>query len=411
MDPRTPAPAPTTAPPGFAPDQAGFYLGDPHTAFRRLRAEDPVHWYEDGGFWCVLRHADVQAVSRSPRTFVSSRGTQMFQIASSGVRTNLPVDTLAPSIIQTDPPHHNRLRKLVMGAFTPRRIAEMEPRLREIAGECLDAIEPGGTVDFVETAAVPFPMLVIAEMLGISGDDRAEFRRWSDAMVVAGGGGFGDETGQAIRELFGYLTAVIAERRKAPRDDLISVLMDAEIEGERLRDAEVLMFLLTLLVAGNETTRNLVSCGALALLREPDQHRLLRTRPEWLPNAVEEMLRYVSPVRNFARCAAADTELAGRPIQAGQYVVMLYGSANRDESVFGDDSERFDVTRASARRHVAFGFGEHLCLGASLARLEGLVLWDELFARFGHLELAGEPEPLSSSLMNGLVHLPVVFQK
>jgi cytochrome P450 len=393
----------------FAPDQVDFYLGDPDAAFRHLRAEDPVHWYEAGGFWCVVRHADVHAVSRAPRTFISSRGTQIFQIASSGVVTNMPDDTVAPSIIQTDPPHHNRLRKLVMGAFTPRRIAAMEPRLREIARGSIRAIAPGETVDFVEDAAVPFPMLVIAEMLGISGDDRGDFRRWSDAMIVAGGGGITEDTQTAIGELFGYLAAVIDERRKAPADDLISVLLDAEIEGERLGDSEVLMFLLTLLVAGNETTRNLLACGALALLRHPDQHRLMRTRPEIVENAIEEMLRYVSPVRNFARCAAVTTEVAGRKIEAGQYLVMLYGAANRDESVFGADAERFDITRQSARRHVAFGFGEHLCLGASLARLEGRIMWEELFARFSDIELAGEPEPLPSTLMNGLVRLPVVF--
>ncbi len=408
------SPAATPPPPStadFAPDRVDFYLGDPDSAFRRLRADDPVHWYEDGGFWCVLRHADVQEVSRSPRAFVSSRGTQIFQIAQRGRLTPEQRGVVtAPSIIQMDPPEHNRHRKLVIGAFTPKRIADMEPRLREIARSCLDAITPGETVDFVETAAIPFPMLVIAEMLGVSNDRSDDFRRWSDAVVVAGAGGFDDAARETLVELFGYLQTVIAERRKARRDDLISVLLDAEIDGERLDDGEILMFCMTLLVAGNETTRNLLSGGAVELMRAPDQWQRLRREPGWLDNAVEEMLRFVSPVRNFARCAARDVELRGRAIAKGEYVVMLYASANRDEAVFGPDAERFDITRESARRHLAFGFGEHLCLGASLARLEARVMWEELLARFTDLEPAGEPEPLPSTLMNGLVHLPVVLR-
>jgi len=410
MDVESPGSALRTPVSDFAPDRVEFYLGRPEAVFRRLRTEDPVHWYEDGGFWCVLRHADVQAVSRSPRRFISSAGTQIFQIKG---RIEAPPEGFvqAPSIIQMDPPAHNRHRKLVMGAFTPRRIAAMESRIREIARESLREIAPGETVNFVESVAIPLPMLVIAEMLGVPGEDRHDFRRWSDAMIVAGGGDLGTDTRETLTELFGYLGQFVVERRKQPRDDLISLLLDAEIEGERLTDGEVLMFLMTLLVAGNETTRNLLSGGALALLRDPDQERLLRERPALLGNAVEEMLRYVSPVRNFARSAARDTELGGRRIRAGEFLVMLYASANRDEAVFGEDAERFDIARESARRHVAFGFGEHLCLGASLARLEARVMWEELLAHFSGFEQVGEPVPLPSTLMNGLVDLPVVFHR
>jgi cytochrome P450 len=253
-------------------------------------------------------------------------------------------------------------------------------------------------------------MYVIAELLGVSDDDYDDFRRWSDAMIEAGGGNVSPETASTVAELMQYVLAIAAERRKRPGDDLISVLVQAEVEGERLNDAEVGMFCLTLLVAGNETTRNLVTGGGLALLRNPEQREKLISDPGLLPNAVEEMLRYVSPVRNFARTATADTDLRGREIREGDSLVFFYGSANRDEEVFGADSDAFDIARPTAGRHVAFGFGEHLCLGASLARMEGRVMFEELLARWPHFALAGEPEPLHSSLMNGMVRMPVVLE-
>jgi len=399
--------------PEFAPETAGFYRGDTDAVFRRLRTEDPVHWYESCRFWAVTRHADVQTVSQRPRLYSSERGTQLFEMARRGrgepSLTAAALETGAATIIRMDPPRHNRHRKLVMGAFTPRRIAALEPRVREIAKRSLDVIGPGETIDFVERVAIPLPMYVIAAMLGVPSEDYADFRRWSDAMIEAGAGDMSPKTVAVVGELLQYLLRVADERRRRPQDDLVSTVVHAEIDGERLNDVEVGMFCLTLLVAGNETTRNLVSGGALALMRHPDQHERLLADPGLLPDAIEEMLRFVSPVRNFARTATADTELRGRRIRAGDGVVLFYGSANRDEEVFGADADRFDIARPSARRHLAFGFGEHLCLGASLARLEARVLFEEFLARWPRFAPGGEPEPLSSSLMNGLVRLPVVL--
>jgi cytochrome P450 len=314
------------------------------------------------------------------------------------------------NIIRMDPPRHNVHRKLVMGSFTPARIAAMEPFVRAIAKRSLDAIDPRGPVDFVEQVAVPTPMFVIADMLGVPEEDYSHFRRWSDAIVEAGAGVVGPETASAMGELITYIAQVAQERRRAPKDDLISLLLAADVEGEKLTDGEVGMFCLTLLVAGNETTRNLVSGGALALMRNPDQQEALIADPALLANAVEEMLRYVSPIRNFARIATQDTELHGRQVRKDDYLVFFYSSANRDEEVFGPDADSFDICRETARRHIAFGFGEHLCLGASLARLEGRVMFEELFARWPHFALAGDPEPLMSSLMNGYVHMPVTLE-
>ena len=396
----------------FAPDQIDFYRGDPHAAFRRLRAEDPLHWYEPGRFWCATRHAEVCEISRRPRAFSSAHGTQLFEIplrlagASPGA-----FEESAPSIIQMDPPAHNRQRKLVIGAFAPRSVAALEPRVRALARESVAAIRPGERFDFVEKLAIPLPMYVIAELLGVPSSDYAAFRRWSDVMIDAGASGPRPETLGTVIEVFGYMVEKAAERRRAPREDVLTRLALAEIDGEQLSEAELGIFCLTLLVAGNETTRNLIAGGMRHLLEHPAQWQRLCAEPTLVPNAVEEMLRYVSPIQNFVRRVQRDTELAGKRLRAGEYVALCYGSANRDESVFGPDAESFDIRRPDAGRHVAFGFGEHLCLGAALARLEARVLFEELIARGPGFSLAGEVERMPSTFVNGIARMPVVFEE
>jgi cytochrome P450 len=392
----------------FAPDDPAFFLGDPHAAFRRLRREDPLPWYAgSGGAWCVLKHADVMTVSRDPQRFTSTRGVQLDQMADADRPQGIPA-----SILEMDPPQHNQHRKLVIGAFTPRAAKLQETMVRQIARECLEAIEPESVHDLVEALAVPLPMYVIAEMLGVSRSDRPRFKRWSDALIAAGGGGRTPETDASVGEMLGYFAGVLAERRSAPKDDLVSRLAFAEIGGERLGDPDILMFCITLLAAGNETTRNLVSGGALLLMRNPDQRQRLLAEPRLLSNAIEEMLRWWTPVQSFTRTATRNTELRGQRIAEGDTLLMLYASANRDEEVWGDDADRFDVGRDHTRvRHLAFGFGEHLCLGAPLARLEARVLFEELLARFAHFELAGEPELLHSRLIRGVERLPVRFRR
>jgi cytochrome P450 len=395
--------------PAFAPDQVDFYLGDPQAAFRRLRAEDPLHWYESGPFWCATRHADVLEISRRPRSFSSAHGTQLFEVPLRLAGRRLALEA-APSIIRMDPPEHNRHRKLAIGAFTPRMVAALEPRVRELAREAAVALRPGEPFDFVERIAVPLPMLVIAELLGVPTSDHADFRRWSDAIVEVGASGPKNETLGTVGELFAYFTAKAAERRRAPREDVLSKLALVQIDGAGLSDAELAIFCLTLLVAGNETTRNLISGGMQALLEHRVQWEKLCADPALVPGAVEEMLRWVSPVRNFVRRVQHDTELGGKSLRAGEYVALFYGSANRDEAVFGADSEAFDVVRPRADRHVAFGFGEHFCLGAALARLEARVMFEELIARGPGFSLAGPVVALPSVLMNGNVEMPMVFE-
>lgn len=391
----------------FAPDDPDFYLGDPHAAFRRLRREDPLPWYPgSGGTWCVLKHADVMAISRDPQHFTSTRGIQI------GMDESARPPGVPPTILEMDPPEHNQHRKLVIRAFTPGATAHQETMIRAIARECLDEIQPDSVADLVDGLAVPLPMYVIAEMLGVPRSDRPRFKHWSDSLVQAGGSGRTPATDAALGEMLGYFAGVLAERRRAPKDDLVSTLARAEIEGEQLTDPEILMFCITLLAAGNETTRNLISGGSLLIGRNPEQKQRLLEERALLPNAIEEMLRWWTPVQSFTRVAVGDTELRGKPIRSGDVVMLLYASANRDEEIWGDDADRFDVARDHAKkRHLAFGFGEHLCLGAPLARMEARVMFEELLARFPHFELAGEPEMLHSRLMHGVEHLPVRFRR
>ncbi|HLK11552.1 MAG TPA: cytochrome P450 [Candidatus Binatia bacterium] len=390
-------------PPRYALHDPDFYGPGVEDAYRRLRAEAPVYWCEEAGFWALAKYADVDHVSRNAPLFCSSKGILVNDPMRDGTMPDQP-----PSIIYMDAPAHARYRRLVSRAFTPRMVATLEPRIRALAQASLAALVPGEPLDFVEQVAVPLPLLVIAEMLGVPAADRPQFKRWSDA-IIAGADAGPAATLAVVQELFGYFHEVLEARRRQPRDDLVSALARAEVEGERLADAEILMFCMTLLVAGNETTRNLIAGGARALLLFPDQRRRLRADPGLLPGAVEEMLRWVTPVKTFARTATADTTIRGRRIAAGDYVVLLYASANRDEEVWGPDAEAFDVGRPPGPGHLAFGIGPHACLGSNLATLEARVLFEELLARFPSFEAAGEAVALRSTVMNGIVRMPVVF--
>jgi cytochrome P450 len=382
-------------------DDPDFFLGDVEPVYRWLRAEAPVHRDESSGLWALAKHGDILRVSRDPETFCSSRGV----VVNDPLRLVGALPT-PPSILHLDPPAHNQMRRIVSRAFTPRRIAMLEPRIRELARETLDAVPAGEPFDFVEHVAMPLPLLVIAEMLGVPTSDRATFRRWSDD-IIAGADAMAPAMLGAVGELFAYFHAMLAERRTGPGDDLLSLLAAGEVEGDRLADDEILMFCMTLLVAGNETTRNLIAGGMRALIEHPEEKRKLDADPSLLPAAIEEMLRWVSPIRCFARTPTRDVEIRGRRIPAGDYVVLLYAAGNRDEEVFGPTAGAFRVDRPTEPMHLAFGYGEHLCLGASLARLEARVMFGDLLSRWPGLALAGPVEAVRSTVVNGLARMPV----
>jgi cytochrome P450 len=282
----------------------------------------------------------------------------------------------------------------------------LEPKIREIVRGILDGIEPGSVHEFAEEIAAPLPTRMIAELIGAPPDDWEQFRAWSDAATGNADPEIELDSLVAMGQLFEYFQRLIAARRGQPRDDLLSVLAEAEIDEHRLTDEDLLNFTYLLLVAGNETTRNLIALGTLALIAHPDQCRLLVENPARIPLAVEEMLRWNSPVVHMARTATADVEIRGQRIAAGEVVVMLYGSANRDEDVFGPDSEEFQVAR-HPNPHIAFGCGEHSCVGAQLARLEAIVFFEELLRRFPSMDLVGEVDRMRATMVPGVKRMPV----
>jgi cytochrome P450 len=377
------------------------FYADPHDEYRRLRDEAPVWWDDGARLWAVSRHADVMAVSRDPQTFCNGKGVLLTD-RERGV-------VAGQSVLYLDPPEHQQHRKLVNPGFHPHRLVELEPRVRELSRQIVDGLPEGEPFDFVDDVAVPLPLLVIADLLGIPGDDRDSFKKWSDLLIEAATE-FTEENMSAALELYQYFGAVIEERRGQPGTDMISVLINGEVDGERLTEAELLGFCMTLLVAGNETTRNLLSGGTWALADYPEQLATLVADLDQLPAAVDELLRWVTPVMTFARTATRDAVIGGQPVAEGDYVLLLYGSANRDERVFGDTAGVLDLQR-SPNPHVGFGFGEHFCLGAGLARMEARVLFDELLRRFPRIELAGEADRLPSVLMNSLQRLPVALSR
>ncbi|HVT42350.1 MAG TPA: cytochrome P450 [Acidimicrobiales bacterium] len=386
------------------PRDASFFVRDDYyEVLARWRATDPVH--ECGpGFWAVSRYEDIRDLSRDPAHFCSGQGA----LVNDPIRgSGNPMG--APSILHMDPPEHADFRRLVNRRFTPRALAALAPSIRATAATLLDGVDAREEIDFVATLAAPFPLTVIAELLGIEEADRADFRRWSDAAIESPDRP-PTETMHALGELSGFIVEHIRTKRERPGEDLVSLLVGSEVSGSPLSKEELFMFLLTLLVAGNETTRTLLSGSALALHQHPDQRAALVADPELIPGGVEECLRWVTPVHAFCRTATEDATVSGTNVSAGDYLCMLYASANRDERIFGADAAVFDVRRPVNPVHLAFGFGEHVCLGASLARAEARIFTEELLARFPDYVVTGAAERVHSTTVAGIRTLPVVLR-
>lgn len=362
---------------------------DPFAVYRRLRDEDPVHCVTSRGFWVLSRFENVNAAARDTQTFSSAQGLtfEEDEIARLG---------LAPTIVMMDPPRQTALRALVSRGFTPRRIASLEPPIRRFVVERVERMREAGDSDFIVELAGPLPTLVVAHFLGVPVEDHGRFDGWSNAIVQANArGSVLGHAKDAVADLYRYFAGLIETRRRQPRDDMISILLEAEVGGECLSVAEILGFCFVMIAGGNDTTTGLLGGAAALLTRYRDQRRILLDEPARIIGAIEEFLRLTSPVQGLSRTTTRDVELHGRSIPAGRKVHLLYGSANRDPREFGPRSEELDVTRRIAR-HLAFGSGPHFCMGAAVARLQGRIALEELLARmpdFSVDEAAGRYAP------------------
>jgi cytochrome P450 len=376
-----------------------FFAGDPYPAYQELRASAQVCWNDVTEFWALMKYEDIRYVSTNPGMFTSTKGITIPDPV-------MPNPVQEGNLIFTDPPRHRQLRKLINTGFTRRQVAILEPKVREIVHGVLADVRPGSTHEFADELAAPLPTRMIAELLGAPPDDWEQFRRWSDACTGNADPEIELDSLVAIGELFEYFQQLIAARRAEPRNDMLSILSTAEVDGAKLTDEDLLNFAFLLLVAGNETTRNLIALGTLALIEHPGECRKLVKDPALIPGAVEEMLRWTSPVTHMAREATVDIDIRGRHIHAGDTVVMLYGSANRDEEIFGSDAEQFKISR-HPNPHIAFGCGEHSCIGAQLARLEARIFFEVLLGRYPELELVGDVDRMRATMVPGVKRMPV----
>lgn len=412
--------------------ETAWFASYPYATFERMRSEAPVFHSERDGIYVLTKYEDIREVSRNPRIFangyhVYSTAMQILVDDALDIGGPLPAPAEArrrshlgqtgeDSIIFADGERHMFLRKLASYAFTPRAVARLEAEVEAVAASMFDELEAETEVDFIDRVAAPVPIVMIARLLGVPEEDGHLFRRWSDAFCELGdenlaGEGEGFEARVACTGEFNdYFLEALTHRRSHPVDDLLTTLVQAEYKGRPLADDELLMMITILLIAGNETTRGLLSGTGQLLAEHPDQREILRSRPELLPSAVEELLRVVSPVTHMCRTALKDSEIRGVPIPKGSYLCLLYPAANRDEDIW-ERADQLDVTRPAEPTHVAFGFAEHFCLGASLARREARIVIAGLLERFSGWEVVGPTTRAASHMTPGITKMPVVLHR
>jgi cytochrome P450 len=385
---------------------------DPYSVYKSLREQAPVYWSEIMQTWLLTRYDDVYAVLRDQARFSSdrTRARNMFVQQLEEFRQGSGPAGRTPTMLSLDPPAHTRMRNLVNKAFTPRVVERIRPHIQEIVDELLDNLPEPGRLDVVADVAIPLPVIVIAETLGVPAADRQRFKAWSADIANTLAGPFQpldimQRAQKSTIELAEYFAEQIKERRRAPREDLLSALVSAEEQGDLLSEDELLATCVLLLVAGNETTTNLIGTGMLALMQNPDQLALLQNDPGLIGPAVEEMLRYDGPAQMTSRIATERLTLRGQQIEEGQVLLCILGAANHDPEQF-PEPDRFDITRP-ANRHLAFGYGIHYCLGAPLALAEAEVSIQTLLRRLPQPELAGEPQWGASFILRGLKSLPI----
>ena len=381
-----------------------------HDIFADLRANDPVHWQPmDGqpGYWAVMCHADVTHVARRTDIFSAEVGGVVLE--------NMAPEQLEQSrnmLLMMDPPRHTEHRKPLAESFQAKVIGQMEVRIRELCQTIFAKAAEMRDVEFVHDVAGSLPSQVVGELMGIPEADRAQIRDWAEQSTSGQDpelAGEGYSTGSGLSDMGFYAYQFAVDRRQqAPREDLTSLILAGNFGGTPMTDVEFASFFVQLVTAGNDTTKVMLSSGLETLLAHPDQLASIRSDRSQLGGAVEEILRFVNPLHYFRRTAMIDTEINGTPIATGDKVAMMYTSANRDETVFGDTAQQFDIRR-SPNPHLSFGFGQHFCLGVHLARLEGRVFFDELLNTFSTIEQTGPSRRIRSNLSNGLKHLPVLL--
>jgi cholest-4-en-3-one 26-monooxygenase len=390
-------------------DSRSYVPGVPHGWLAHLRRHDPVHWQAEAdgpGFWAVTRYDDCVTVNRDYERFSSQRkGTMPFELSDDEIAQQ------GLMMLNMDPPLHTRYRRLVNKGFTPRMVRDLESSIHRTADRIIDSVCEKGRADFVTEISAELPLQVIAELLGVPHEERHRMFDWSNRMVGSEDPEYRvtpEDAIEAAVELYAYASELFAAKRIDPHGDLMSALTQVEMDGQRLSDMELELFFLLLTVAGNETTRNLMSGAMHAFFQFPDQWQLLAKDPSLLATATEEMLRFVTPVMNFRRTATRDLDLRGTPMAEGDKVVFFHASANRDEDVF----DRVDVLdiRRDPNPHIAFGGGgPHFCLGANLARMEIRVMYQHLIDRLPDIHQDGDVHRLQSRFINGVKHLPVAF--
>ena len=410
--------------------ESSFFMAYPHGVYARMRREQPVYWSERDGLWALTKYDDIRYVSKTPELFASQHHVYVtaarhgddgdpYVGSSPSRRAELRrVDGRGPldsdNLVMSDGARHRFLRRIAAYAFTPKAIAELEDAVVRYAAACFEEIPTDVEVDFVDAVAAPVPMAMIAVMLGVPTELLPNFRRWSDAFIemadetTHGDPNFEQRVADVI-EFREYFREQLLDCKDDPRDDLLSAIAHAEWEGAPLPIEDQLSMAQILLIAGNETTRGLIAGSGLELHRHPEQRRILIEQPELLPTAVEELLRYVTPVTHMCRTAIQDTEIRGTKLRAGDYLCLLYPSGNRDEEIW-ERADELDVTRSPDPAHVAFGFAEHFCLGAQLARREARIVLGELLRRFPNYEIVDAATRVRQHMVPGIKAMPAVFR-
>lgn len=397
-------------------DPKTYAKGHPFEAYKRLREEAPVYFNDqpepyEPGVWVLSRHADIMAVSKNPKLWSSANASHLLTTADPEMIDPRVVAAVLGNMVAMDPPEHVGYRRMVTPGFTPARVNALEDRIRARTKELVDNIAKKGSCDFLIDVAQELPVYTLAEILGVPQEDRPKMIEWANTLTGIHDPEFTRPVAEyftVLTQLFDYGRNAMEERRKTPRDDLLSIVANAKVEGVELPPNALDGFFMIMLVGGNETTRNTIAGGLVALTKFPEQRQKLLNDPSLIPNAVEEMLRFVSPVVHFCRRATEDTEIRGQKIKAGEKVMMLYGAANYDEEIF-PNADQFDVTRANARDHLSFGAGQHFCLGSRLGQLQIKCMFEEVLRRLPDIHITQEPSRLTSNFIIGIKNEPCAF--